>query len=73
MPEKTETKTEAKTETKTEETKAAKWLVVVNNAPAYCGIGAGGVQFANGQAVIDSERMASWFEEHDGYTVTKQQ
>ena len=29
------------------ETKAVKWLVVVNNAPAYCGIGAGGVQFAN--------------------------
>ena len=47
----------AKTETKTEETKAAKWLVVVNNAPTYCGVGAGGVQF----------------EEHDGYTVTKQQ
>ena len=47
----------AKTETKAEETKAVKWLVVVNNAPAYCGVGAGGVQFANGQAVIESERM----------------
>ena len=63
----------AKTETKAEETKAVKWLVVVNNAPAYCGVGAGGVKFANRQAVIESERMASWFKEHDGYTVTEQQ
>lgn len=65
-------KAETKTEAKTEETKVKKWLVVVDNAPEYCGIGAGGVQFANGQAVIESERMASWFEEHDGYTVTEQ-
>lgn len=62
----------AKKETKTEEMKVKKWIVVVDDAPEYCGIGAGGVQFANGQAVIESERMASWFEEHDGYTVTEQ-
>ncbi len=53
--------------------KTKKWLVKVNNSPSYCGIGAGGVQFANGQALIESERMASWFTEHDGYTVTEQE
>lgn len=45
------------------------WIVSVNNSPAYCGIGAGGVQFANGKAEITSKRMADWFMEHDGYTV----
>jgi hypothetical protein len=45
------------------------WTVSVNNNAAYCGIGAGGVQFANGKAEITSKRMADWFMEHDGYTV----
>ncbi len=54
------------------EAKAKSWLVKVSNNPDYCGIGAGGVQFANGQAVIESERMAAWFKEHSGYTVTEQ-
>ena len=45
------------------------WTVSVNNNAAYCGIGAGGVQFANGKADITSKRMADWFTEHDGYTV----
>lgn len=35
----------------------------------YCGIGAGGAQFARGEALIDNERMAAWFREHEGYTV----
>lgn len=48
------------------------WIVSVNNNTAYCGIGAGGVQFANGKAEITSKRMADWFMEHDGYTVTAQ-
>jgi len=48
---------------------AKKWTVTVTNNPTFCGIGAGGVQFANGQAVIASERMADWFKEHNGYTV----
>lgn len=30
------------------------WTVSVNNNAAYCGIGAGGVQFANGKAEITS-------------------
>lgn len=55
-----------------EETVAKKYLVQVTNNPAYCGIGAGGVQFANGQAVIESVRMVAWFREHKGYTVTEQ-
>lgn len=58
-------RTDEKKETK-------KWTITAENAPTYCGIGAGGVQFANGQAVVDSERMASWFKEHEGYTVTEQ-
>ncbi len=48
------------------------WLVTVENSPNYCGIGAGSVQFANGRAVIRSERMARWFREHEGYKVTEQ-
>ncbi len=55
-------------ETATEK-KAKTYTVKVVNNPSYCGIGAGGVQFANGQAVIDSERMAAWFKEHEGYKV----
>lgn len=45
------------------------YTVKVKGNPTYCGIGAGGVQFANGQAVITSDRMAAWFREHDGYEV----
>lgn len=47
------------------------YIVKVIDNPEYCGVGAGGVQFANGQAVIESERMAAWFREHKGYTVTE--
>ncbi len=45
------------------------WIVKVKNNPDFCGIGAGGIQFANGQAKITSPRMAEWFKEHDGYEV----
>lgn len=73
-------KTAENTEQKVQETQektepvadAKKYLVKVDSNPNYCGIGAGGVQFANGQAVIESERMAAWFREHNGYTVTDQ-
>lgn len=50
-------------------TKSKQWVVTVKNNPNYCGVGAGGVQFANGKAVIQSERMVNWFKEHDGYDV----
>lgn len=66
-----EEKPEGTMETAETETKTKSWLVKVDNNPEYCGIGAGGVQFAKGQAVIDSGRMAAWFKEHNGYTVTE--
>ncbi len=50
---------------------AKAFIVEVKKNPSYCGIGAGGVQFANGKAEITSERMAEWFREHDGYTVSE--
>lgn len=49
--------------------KATGYVVKVKNNPNFCGKGAGGVQFANGQATITSDRMANWFKEHPGYTV----
>ncbi len=62
----------AKEEAESKAAKSKSYTVKVNDNPAYCGIGAGGVQFANGQAVIRSERMAAWFREHKGYTVLEQ-
>lgn len=47
----------------------ASWVVKVKDNPNYCGIGAGGIQFANGEAVVTSGRMAEWFREHEGYEV----
>lgn len=47
------------------------YTVTVKNNPAFCGKGAGGVQFANGKAENVSERMANWFKEHKGYEVTE--
>lgn len=52
--------------------KSFSWLIKVKNNPDFCGIGAGGVQFANGKAVITSKRMADWFTEHEGYEVISQ-
>ena len=49
-----------------------RYTVKVNTNPSYCGIGAGSVQFAEGEAHITSERMAEWFREHSGYTVTEE-
>lgn len=49
----------------------AKYIVTVKNNPEFCGKGAGGVQFANGKAEVDSDRMAQWFKTHPGYEVTK--
>lgn len=45
--------------------------VTVKTNPNFCGIGAGGVQFAYGQAVISEGRMCEWFKEHSGYEVTE--
>ena len=49
----------------------AKYIVSVKNNPTFCGKGAGGVQFANGKAEINSDRMAQWFKTHPGYEVTE--
>lgn len=48
-----------------------KYLIEVEGNPQYCGICAGGVQFANGKAEIMEGRMVEWFKEHDGYKVTE--
>lgn len=48
-----------------------KYIVKVSDNPSYCGIGAGGVQFANGQAVIAEGSLLNWFREHDGYEVSE--
>ena len=52
---------------KKEETKIYRVKVVKNTN--YCGEGAGGAQFAHGEAMITNERLAEWFREHDGYKV----
>lgn len=49
--------------------KVKEYVVRVKNNENFVGVGAGGVQFANGKATITSERMANWFREHRGYTV----
>ncbi len=51
--------------------KEISFVIKVKNNPNFCGVGAGGVQFAKGEAVIKSSRMARWFEEHEGYEVTR--
>ena len=45
------------------------FIVRVKANPNFCGIGAGGTQFANGEATGVSERMATWFKAHKGYEV----
>ena len=45
------------------------YIVTVKNNPKFCGKGAGGVQFANGKAEVNSDRMADWFKKHPGYEV----
>ena len=45
------------------------YTVTVENNTNFCGIGAGGVQFAYGKATIEGERMANWFRKHKGYKV----
>lgn len=47
------------------------YKIEVADNKTYCGIGAGGVQFANGSAVIGECTLVNWFKEHKGYTVTE--
>ena len=45
------------------------YKVTATGNSGYCGEGAGGAQFAHGEALITNERLAEWFKEHDGYKV----
>lgn len=47
------------------------YKIEVTNNKNYCGIGAGGVQFAEGSAIIEEGPIVNWFKEHKGYTVTE--
>ena len=47
----------------------AKFIIKVETNPTFCGIDAGGVQFANGQAIIEECPLLNWFKEHEGYSV----
>ena len=49
----------------------AKYIIKVETNPTFCGIDAGGVQFANGQAIINECPLVGWFREHEGYSVTE--
>lgn len=49
---------------------AYKTYIVETPIPNYCGIGAAGVQFANGKAEIRGGWVAEWFKER-GYKVTE--
>ncbi len=56
---------------KKEATEGKKYLIEVTSNPSFCGIDAGGVQFANGKAIIGEGILVNWFKEHEGYTVTE--
>lgn len=47
------------------------YKITVESNPTYCGIDAGGVQFAHGEAIISDGRMVEWFKEHEGYHVAE--
>lgn len=68
----TKTMEQADVDVESAAVKPKSWIVSVINGSTYCGIGAGGVQFANGRAEITSKRMADWFKEHKGYNVIEQ-
>lgn len=50
---------------------AKKYIIKVETNPSFCGIDAGGVQFANGEAIINECHLVEWFREHEGYSVTE--
>lgn len=43
--------------------------ISVPGNPNFCGVGAGGVQFAHGKAIIPECSLVNWFREHKGYEV----
>ena len=51
--------------------KAQMFKITIKGNPDFVGKGAGGVQFANGSAVIPEGRMVKWFKNHEGYEVAE--
>ena len=49
--------------------KVKKYKINVTTNPGFCGVDAGGVQFAHGTAIINEGTMVEWFREHEGYSV----
>lgn len=60
-----------KTETKKNETNE-KVFIVETPVNGFCGVGAGGVQFAYGKAEVNPGWVLDWYREH-GYKVTEKQ
>lgn len=52
-----------------EETKSSKVYIVETPVKNYCGVGAGGVQFAYGKAEVCEGWVLDWYKEH-GYKIT---
>ena len=50
--------------------KAKEYTIKVTANPNFCGIGAGSVQFANGEGTTDDPVIAAWYANHEGYSVT---
>lgn len=50
--------------------KTAKVYIVETPVKNFCGVGAGGVQFAYGKAEVNEGWVQSWFKKH-GYNVTE--
>lgn len=48
----------------------AKTYIVETPVPNYCGVGAGGVQFAYGKAEVNEGWVLDWYKKH-GYKVTE--
>lgn len=48
----------------------SKIYIVETPVKDYCGIGAGGIQFAYGKAEIHEGWVLDWYKEH-GYKITK--
>ncbi len=46
-----------------------KYKIKVKNNPNYCGIGAGSIQFAYGESIVNEGNLVNWYKEHDGYEV----
>lgn len=59
----------ANTEENVTQEKVTEYKVTVKDNPTYCGTGAGGAQFANGEAIINDPWLAEWFRTHEGYVV----